>query len=173
VRQRSRQRADLGAKLYYSILFLSIIGAGGVYTGTNPSYTPFELTHHLKTSRARFIIAEPELLGSIKAAARTCEIPESHMWFFNVHGQSVPPTLKSWSELLSHGEDDWIRFNDKQVSRRTPVALLFSSGTTGLPKAAVLSHYNLVAQHTLAVEPQRVPYEVSKRTEAAPLEDTD
>jgi acyl-CoA synthetase (AMP-forming)/AMP-acid ligase II len=95
------------------------------------------------------------------------------MWIFNVHGQSVPPTLKSWSELLSHGEDDWIRFDDKQVSRRTPVALLFSSGTTGLPKAAVLSHYNLVAQHTLAVEPQRVPYEVSKSTEAAPLEDSD
>ena len=98
----------------------------------------------------------------MQAAAKKCEIPESHLWIFDVHGQSVPPELKSWTELLSQGESDWIKFNDEEISKRTPAALLFSSGTTGLPKAAVVSHYNLVAQHTLAIEPQRVPFEVSK-----------
>ena len=61
---------------------------------------------------------------------------------------------------MSNGEDNWVRFNDRETSSQTPAALLFSSGTTGLPKAAVVSHYNLVAQHTLAVEPDPAPYEV-------------
>lgn len=143
------------------MLFLGIVAIGGIFTGVNPSYTPFELAHHLRTSKAKFIIVEPELLDMIKPAARECKIADSNIRIFDVHGQSIPQGYQSWSELLGHGEGDWVRFNDKEVSSKTPAALLFSSGTTGLPKAAVISHYNLVAQHTLAVEPQPPLYEVS------------
>lgn len=143
------------------MLFLGIVAIGGIFTGVNPSYTPFELAHHLRTSKAKFIIAEPELLNSIKAAAKECKIADSNVRIFDVHEQAIPQGYQSWSELLEHGEEDWVRFDDKEISSTTPAAFLFSSGTTGLPKAAVISHYNLVAQHTLAVEPQPELYEVS------------
>ncbi|OAP55592.1 hypothetical protein AYL99_10565 [Fonsecaea erecta] len=110
----------------YPMLFLGIIAAGAIFAGTNPAYTHFELAHHFKTSRTRFVIAEPELLQAVVAAAK---------------------------------KRDWIRFDDEQVSKRTTAARLFSSGTTGLPKAAALSHYNLIAQHTLVNETQPIPYE--------------
>ena len=96
----------------------------------------------------------------MRVAAGECNIPDSSIRIFNVNGQAVPPGFQSWSDLLDHGEQDWIRFNDQQISSTTPAALLFSSGTTGLPKAAVLSHYNLVAQHTLAIAPDTAPWEV-------------
>ena len=149
-----------GFKIYYSLLFLGIVAAGGIFTGTNPSYTKFELAHHIKTAHVRFIVTEPELLSNIQEAARDSQIPQSRIWIFNVHGQSVPSGFKSWWDLTEHGESDWIRFNDRSMSIRTPAAFIFSSGTTGLPKAAVYSHYNLLAQHTLAIEPEKVPYEV-------------
>lgn len=141
-------------------MFLGIIAAGGVFTGTNPSYTPFELTHHIKTARAKFIITEPEMLSNVLKAAKECDIPQSKVWIFDVQGQDLAKGFRSWKELLSHGEKDWVRFDSEEKAKGTTAARLFSSGTTGLPKAAVVSHYNLIAQHTLVHEFSKKPWRV-------------
>ena len=57
----------------------------------------------------------------------------------------------SWRELLNHGQEEWIQFNDVERSRTTPAVYLTSSGTTGLPKVVVMSHYSIVTQLTLSV----------------------
>ncbi|KAK0118804.1 hypothetical protein ONS95_007684 [Cadophora gregata] len=141
--------------IYYPILFLGIIAAGGIFAGTNPSYTQFELEHHIKTAKTAFFITEPEMLENAVAAAKKCGIPESKVWIFDVLEQPVPKEYRSWKELLRHGQKDWVRFDDEKTSKETTAARLFSSGTTGLPKAAVLSHYNFIAQHTLVHEINR------------------
>jgi acyl-coenzyme A synthetase/AMP-(fatty) acid ligase len=92
------------------------------------------------------------MLQNALAAAKDFGIPESRVWIFDVLGGPLPTGFKSWKELLNHGEKDWVRFNDEKSSKNTTAARLFSSGTTGLPKAASLSHYNFVAQHTLVHE---------------------
>jgi acyl-CoA synthetase (AMP-forming)/AMP-acid ligase II len=74
----------------------------------------------------------------------------------------VPKGYQSWRSLLNHGEQDWVAFDDEQTSKTTTAMLLFSSGTTGLPKPAMLSHYNMVAQHTIVFEHRERPYTLSR-----------
>lgn len=146
--------------LYCPIIVLGIIAAGGVYTGTNPGYTSHELAHHVKTAKGKFIISEPELLKSILEADH--DVPKSNIFIFDSLNQPIPDGFKSWKSLLEHGEEDWTRFNDLNTAKHTLAMLLFSSGTTGLPKAVMLSHYNLVAQHTLVHEYKPRPYAPSR-----------
>lgn len=154
--------------IYYSILFLGIIAAGGVFAGTNPSYTPFELVHHIKTAQTKFLLTEPEMMDQIKDAAKQSGIRDSKIFILNFLGQKIPAGFKPWTFLLEHGEKDWVRFDDEHTAKTTTAARLFSSGTTGLPKAAMLSHYNLIAQHTLVHEYVKKPYPV-RRVIAVPM----
>lgn len=143
---------------------LAIVGAGAIFTGTNPSYTPMELEHHFKASQAKFLISEPEILGSLEAAAKGVGIPGSNIRVFNALGQTVPSGMRSWEDLLNAGEKDWVRFDDLKSAQETTAARLFSSGTTGLPKAVTITHYNMTAQHELVYEVHPRPYRVSIST---------
>jgi acyl-CoA synthetase (AMP-forming)/AMP-acid ligase II len=139
---------------------LAIIGAGGIFTGSNPAYTPHELAHHIKASESRFLISEPEILDPLLRAAGETGIPDRHVWVFDNLNQPIPAKRQSWKELLSFGEEDWVRFDDIETAQSTTAARLFSSGTTGLPKAVKITHYNLIAQHELVLGVNTRPYPV-------------
>lgn len=123
-----------------------------------------ELEHHFKASESRFLISEPEIVSPLLAAAKDLGIPESNVRVFNALGQDVPPGMQSWETLFQAGEADWLRFDDLERSRETTAARLFSSGTTGLPKAATITHRNMVAQQHLVYEVRRRSYRVSIST---------
>lgn len=129
------------------MLVLGIIAAGGVFSATNPAYTAHEISYHIKTSNAVFVITEPELLPAVLEAQSSQKLAIKDIWIFHpLKDQVVPPGQKSWTELLNKGESDWVRFEDEALSRETTAFRLFSSGTTGLPKAVDITHRNLVAQ---------------------------
>jgi 4-coumarate--CoA ligase len=134
----------------YPVLVNGIIGARGIWAGTNPSYTPAELVHAIKIARVAFFVVEPEILENVLDAARQVGLHRDRIFIFDHSSeQKVPVGFRSWRELLTHGEQDWEGFDDERRSRNTTVARCFSSGTTGLPKAAVFSHCNFIAQHCL------------------------
>ena len=148
--------------IMYPMLILGIIAAGAIFTGTNPSYTSFEMTHHMRTSDTKFIITEPEMFASVLEATKDCDIPESRILILDLFGQAAPEGFSSWATLLGHGEEDWVRFDHLATAKTTEAARLFSSGTTGLPKAVMISHHNLVAQHTLVWQDDQRDYKIKR-----------
>ncbi|KAJ5542743.1 hypothetical protein N7535_005167 [Penicillium sp. DV-2018c] len=152
----------------YSMLVLAIIGAGGIFTGSNPSYTPHELAHHIKASESKFLFSEPEIIDSLLRAAGEVGVPAKNVWIFDNLDQPIPNGMRSWKQLLMVGEEDWVRFNDLKTASTTTAARLFSSGTTGLPKAVIITHYNLAAQHELVIEVNPRPFPIT-RVIAVPL----
>ena len=135
------------SQIHYPMAFLGIVAAGAVFAGLNPSYTTFELAHAIRTADITHLLVEPEFLPKAVRAAKECSIPESHIFAFDTLGQTIPRDLRarSWNVLQVQGEEmDWDVFDDRRRSQETIVARLFSSGTTGLPKALNVSTWNLV-----------------------------
>ncbi|KAF2014491.1 acetyl-CoA synthetase-like protein [Aaosphaeria arxii CBS 175.79] len=137
--------------IMYSMVFLGGVGAGGIFSGTNPAYRVHEVRHHIRTAQVKLFIVEPELLDVVYEGAIAEEITKDKIFIFNVRGQSVPDGFRSWEWLLSHGEQDWDSITDLQTLKTTDVARLTTSGTTGLPKVACQSHYNATSYHTMTV----------------------
>lgn len=72
-------------------------------------------------------------------------------------------SITSWRSLLDHDEEDWIAFDDEETAKSTVAAMLTTSGTTGLPKAAEISHHALVAQSQLInMDTEHKPYQIRR-----------
>lgn len=76
--------------IMYPMVFLGGVGAGGVFSGTNPAYRVAEMRHHIRVAQVKFFIVEPELLDVVAEGAAAEEIPKDHIFIFNVRGQAVP-----------------------------------------------------------------------------------
>ena len=109
--------------------------------GSNPAYKASELKHLLQISNANLLIVQDSELSRVLPAARDVGIAEAKSLFSAIKPQANQQKLRSWTDLLEMVEADWRAINDGKQSQETPVVLLSTSGTTGLPKMAAMSHF--------------------------------
>ncbi len=147
------------------MILLGIIGAGGRFTGSNPAYTPSELSQHIRITKVRFLVTDPTLLPKIALVVEERGLSASNVFVLNESDRDLPLYHHSWKELLAYGERDWTTFNEPEQAKTTIAALLSTSGTTGLPKAAMISHHSLVMQNIILNDARQKPYDVSRSPE--------
>lgn len=137
---------------------LAIIGARGRFVGSNPEYTDVELRNLFKISKVKLFIVQDELLDSflVSTAATEHGIPISSI--FRFRPLSTEPnwlcSFPTTNKLLDYGEKHWHQFLSEfpEESRSEIAVLMSTSGTTGRPKVAAISHYALIAQCKLLLE---------------------
>ena len=99
------------------------------------------------------------MLTTALSSAQECGIPKSNIYVFDASDKTHYNDMQSWEELLKYGESDWAIIENTRKAKTTIAAFSFTSGTTGLPKAAMISHSYAVSQSSALLSGDK-PYEV-------------
>ena len=149
--------------LAYPVAFLGVVRAGLTVVNVNPLYTPRELKEQLEDSGAVAIVVMENFAHKLEVALPGTKLrhvvvarlgdfmPTLKHLLFNFANTYIRRAVPSWrfnsftllQEACSRrpGAD----YHDAQPQAASPALLQYTGGTTGVPKGAVLTHRNLVA----------------------------
>ena len=125
-----------GNSRYFVVSYFAAIGIGAIIAPLNPTSPAPEIEGELLAIKPTVVVVEPsaavawELIPSVTSSAVRIVV--------GTEGHSIPGAL-TIDDMLSGAPADII-----DVESSHPAAYMFTSGTAGSPKAAVLTHNNLL-----------------------------
>ena len=155
--------------LQYPVAFFGALRAGLVVVNVNPLYTPRELQHQVADSGARTILILEnfahklaEVIGTtgLKNVITTAVgdlLPAPRRWLVNFAVRHVRHLVPPWTMPQAIGLRAALRQGERHELKEVDIGpgdlalLQYTGGTTGIPKGAMLSHGNLVANLTQIV----------------------
>jgi malonyl-CoA/methylmalonyl-CoA synthetase len=141
VQPGDRVALQAGKSIAALVLYLATVRAGGVFLPLNPAYTPAEVDYFLADAEPRVFICDPDDAVAMEAHAKAHGV--AHVEGLDNAGQGTMADLAAAAEPafaeVARGPDDL-------------AAILYTSGTTGRSKGAMLSHENLAANARVLVD---------------------
>ncbi|KAK4137083.1 acetyl-CoA synthetase-like protein [Trichocladium antarcticum] len=142
----------VGVFAFNTIDYLGVLHAihrvDGIATPANVAYSASELEHQLRSSGARALFTCEPVLGTALTAAKAVGIPEDKIFIMDVPQHTNKSSFKTVDDLIELGRSvpdleplKWV----KGQGARQVAFLCYSSGTSGLPKAVMISHRNVIA----------------------------
>ncbi|XP_064484475.1 uncharacterized protein LOC135397069 [Ornithodoros turicata] len=114
-----------------------IIAAGGTVVCCKPTLTPRELSYQLSDSECTYILTDRQ------NADKVAQVKDKHQLKALLSMEALPGffSVQQFTDTPGPG----FKPVDVEKPMEDVAALLYTSGTTGLPKGAQLTHYGLVA----------------------------
>ena len=125
-------------------LYLACVRAGAVFLPLNTAYTEAEVAYFLGDAEPRIFICDPARLDAMRPVASAA-------------GVAAIETLDEVGEgtLIDRAAIETGEFNDVARGPDDLAAILYTSGTTGRSKGAMLSHENLASNARVLVSSWR------------------
>ncbi len=153
----------------FVIAYFALLRIGAIVANVNPLYTPREIGLILNETGARGIFALDQAVTPLQKAREASQLPKLEMIFAagiqdylpeparapyvanlqkngatTMDGLPQVAGLHKWSDLMAAGEGKTPQ--RATINPEEDVAVLqFTGGTTGTPKGAMLTHFNIMA----------------------------
>lgn len=114
--------------------FFGVIAAGGVYSAASPSSTVSDLVRQIKIGKSHTIICSAEHKDLAAQAAKECDIPVDRVLVLESSPSWKLQSLNGKVNAISDHALDWAKITDPEALKKSLITVLWSSGTTGLPK---------------------------------------
>jgi long-chain acyl-CoA synthetase len=121
----------------YVVAYLAIMHAGASVVPVNPMLKPDEVRYMFVDAEVKAAIAFGPLANLVAAASQGLDDPPQLITV----GESDVPGVAAFDRWPLEGPED---FDPPQIPQDQVAAILYTAGTTGRPKGAMLSHHNLV-----------------------------
>lgn len=117
-------------------MFWGVIAAGGVFSAASPSFTPEELARQIKQGKSKTLVISGDNLEVGKKAAQLAGLSLDRVIVFDSEPAWEVRALAGGQavDVEKGPRMPWKRVTDADELARSLIVLLYSSGTTGVPK---------------------------------------
>jgi len=132
---------------HFSIAYFAILSIGAIVTAISPLFVGREMAYQVKDSGAKYLIMIDRFFRHYKKEKEG--LPLKRVILVNIEG-SVPKEAEDevvihYNTLMDRNPEPKPLPKVKINPKKDVAVIQYTGGTTGLPKGALLSHYNIIA----------------------------